>query len=95
MLCMLLDLLSDTHVHSPIAIVVTHCPTHWLLQSHFLLHLLHYAALRNLDPEEPVQSTARLCCFKNLEVTVSPLLLAPLRAPLTMLLCYTHSSVHV
>ena len=83
MLCMLPDLLSDTHVHSPIAVVVTHCRTHLLLHSHFLLHLRHCAAFRNLDPEEPVQSTARLCCFKNLEVTVSPLLLAASRVPLT------------
>lgn len=40
--------------------------------------LLSYAAYRNLDPEEPVQSAARLCCFNNLEVTVSsPPLLFP------------------
>jgi len=29
-------------------------------------------ACRGLDPEEPVQSTARLCCFRDLEVTVCP-----------------------
>lgn len=27
---------------------------------------------RGLDPEEPVQSAARLCCFRDLEVTVCP-----------------------
>lgn len=26
---------------------------------------------RGLDPEEPIQSSARLCCFRDLEVTVS------------------------
>ena len=44
-----------------------------------------HVVFRGLDPEEPVQSTARLCCFKDLEVTVrlpfSPMLPTPWAPP--------------